>query len=80
MQITETGATQTAAVVRYLWVEGPSSHAFNWWMTHEPEYQDGWNIHAWTILGQYYKQMGVGVIYYQHDGVTRKFYTVDFVR
>ena len=49
-------------------------------MTHEPEYQDGWNIHAWTILGRYYKQMGVGVIYYQHDGVTRKYYTVDFVR
>jgi len=59
---------------------GSVESAFNWWMTHEPEYQDGWNIHAWTILGRYYKQMGVGVIYYNHNGVTRKYYTVDFVR
>ena len=34
------------------------------------------------VLGKYYTRMGVGVIrYYNPDtGVTRKFYTVDFVR
>ena len=55
--------------------------AFNWWMTHksnDPNYTD--NIHKRTILGQWYTRIGVGVIYYQHDGVIRKFYTVDFVR
>jgi uncharacterized protein YkwD len=55
--------------------------AFNWWMNHEsqdPNYED--NIHKRTILGQYYTRIGVGVIYYEHDGVVRKFYTVDFVR
>lgn len=59
---------------------GSPESAFNWWMTHQPEYQDGWNIHAWTILGQHYTRMGVGVIYYNNPntGVVRKFYTVDF--
>ncbi len=55
--------------------------AFNWWMNHpsaDPNYTD--NIHKRTILGQYYTRLGVGVIYYQHDGVIRKFYTVDFIR
>jgi uncharacterized protein YkwD len=56
------------------------SHAFDWWMNHTPVYKDGLNIHAWTILGEYYTKMGVGVIYYQHNGVIRKFYTVDFIR
>ena len=61
---------------------GSVESAFNWWMTHEPVYKDGLNIHAWTILGQYYNRMGVGVIYYHNPntGVTRKFYTVDFYR
>ncbi len=57
------------------------AHAFNWWMNHEsqdPNYED--NIHKRTILGQYYNRIGVGVTYYQHNGVTRKFYTVDFFR
>jgi uncharacterized protein YkwD len=56
-------------------------HAFNWWMTHEsrdPNYTD--NIHKRTIEGRYYNVMGVGVIYYNHNGITRKFYTVDFSR
>jgi uncharacterized protein YkwD len=55
--------------------------AFNWWMTHpsqDPNYKD--NIHKRTILSQYSTVLGVGVIYYQHDGVIRKFYTVDFAR
>jgi uncharacterized protein YkwD len=61
---------------------GSPESAFNWWMTHKPVYKDGLNIHAWTILGQYYNRMGVGVIYYHNPntGVTRKFYTVDFYR
>jgi len=56
-------------------------YAFNWWMTHEPaDPNEDWNIHKRTILGQYYNRIGVGVAYYEHDGVTRKFYTVDFCR
>ena len=56
-------------------------HAFNWWMTHpsqDPNYSD--NIHKRTILSQYSTHLGVGVIYYQHGGTVRKFYTVDFAR
>jgi len=54
---------------------------FDWWMNHEPDdpNQD-WNIHKRTILGQYYNRIGVGVAYYEHNGVIRKFYTVDFCR
>ena len=55
--------------------------AFNWWMTHtpyDPNEED--NIHKRTILSQYSTVLGVGVIYYQHDGRIRKFYTVDFAR
>lgn len=55
--------------------------AFKWWMTHDsqdPNYTD--NIHKRTILSQYSTVLGVGVIYYQHDGVIRKFYTVDFAK
>ncbi len=55
--------------------------AFNWWMTHtsqDPNYTD--NIHKRTILSQYSTKLGVGVIYYQHNGTIRKFYTVDFAR
>lgn len=55
--------------------------AFDWWMHHpsaDPSYSD--NIHKRTILGQYYNRLGVGVIYYEHNGVIRKFYTVDFIR
>jgi len=61
---------------------GSPENAFNWWMTHEPVYQDGLNIHAWTILGKYYNRMGVGVTYYHNPntGVVRKFYVVDFFR
>jgi uncharacterized protein YkwD len=55
--------------------------AFDWWMNHEPEDpNEDWNIHKRTILGQYYNRIGVGVIYYEHNGVIRKFYTVDFCR
>jgi len=56
--------------------------AFEWWMTHpeDPPFCPLGNAHKCTILGQWYTRLGVGVIYYQHDGVTRKFYTVDFVR
>ena len=55
--------------------------AFDWWMNHEPDApDDDWNIHKQTILGQYYNRIGVGVVYYEHDGVIRKFYTVDFCR
>jgi len=51
-------------------------------MTHpeDPPFCPLGNAHKCTILGQWYTRLGVGVIYYQHDGVTRKFYTVDFVR
>jgi uncharacterized protein YkwD len=55
--------------------------AFNWWMTHpsqDPNYKD--NIHKRTILSKYSTVLGVGVIYYKHDGIIRKFYTVDFAR
>jgi len=55
--------------------------AFKWWMTHDsqdPNYTD--NIHKRTILSQYSTKLGVGVIYYQHDGTIRKFYTVDFAK
>jgi uncharacterized protein YkwD len=57
------------------------AQAFDWWMHHpsaDPNYTD--NIHKRTILGQYYNRLGVGVIYYEHNGVIRKFYTVDFIR
>jgi len=55
--------------------------AFNWWMTHTPyDPNETDNIHKRTILSQYSTVLGVGVIYYQHNGVIRKFYTVDFAR
>jgi uncharacterized protein YkwD len=59
---------------------GSPSRAFDWWMTHLPVYQDGLNIHAWTILGKYYTRMGVGATYYYNPntGVTRKVYVVNF--
>jgi len=49
-------------------------------MTHEPVYQDGLNIHAWTILGKYYTRMGVGAIRYYNPntGASRTVYIVDF--
>ena len=56
-------------------------HAFNWWMNHDsqdPNYED--NIHKRTILSKYSTRLGVGVIYYQHNGTVRKFYTVDFAK
>lgn len=55
--------------------------AFDWWMNHasqDPNYKD--NIHKRTILSQYSTKLGVGVIYYQHNGTIRKFYTVDFAK
>jgi uncharacterized protein YkwD len=55
--------------------------AFDWWMNHpsqDPNYKD--NIHKRTILSKYSTKLGVGVIYYQHDGTVRKFYTVDFAK
>ena len=55
--------------------------AFDWWMNHpsqDPNYKN--NIHKRTILSQYSTKLGVGVIYYQHNGTIRKFYTVDFAR
>jgi uncharacterized protein YkwD len=60
---------------------GSPQIAFNWWMTHQsqdPNYKD--NIHKRTILSQYSTHMGVGAIYYNKNGVVRKFYTVDFAR
>jgi len=56
-------------------------HVFNWWMNHDsqdPNYED--NIHKRTILSKYSTRLGVGVIYYQHSGTIRKFYTVDFAK
>jgi uncharacterized protein YkwD len=55
--------------------------AFDWWMNHpsqDPNYKD--NIHKRTILSKYSTKLGVGVIYYQHNGTIRKFYTVDFAK
>ena len=55
--------------------------AFDWWMNHpsqDPNYND--NIHKRTILSKYSTKLGVGVIYYQHNGTIRKFYTVDFAK
>ena len=55
--------------------------AFDWWMNHpsqDPNYKD--NIHKRTILSQYSTKLGVCVIYYQHNGTIRKFYTVDFAK
>ena len=55
--------------------------AFDWWMNHpsqDPNYKD--NIHKRTILSKYSTKLGVGVIYYQHNGTVRKFYTVDFAK
>jgi len=43
-----------------------------------PQYED--NIHKRTILSKYSTRLGVGVIYYQHNGTIRKFYTVDFAK
>lgn len=53
-----------------------------WWMNHpeDPPFCPLGNAHKCTILGQYYNRIGVGVIYYEHNGVTRKSYTVDFAR
>ena len=60
------------------------TRAFDWWMNHPedplPTWCDEGNSHKCTILGEWYTHMGVGVTYYEHDGVIRKFYTVDFVR
>ena len=55
--------------------------AFDWWMNHpsqDPNYK--YNIHKRTILSEYSTKLGVGVIYYQHNGTIRKFYTVDFAK
>ncbi len=55
--------------------------AFDWWMNHpsqDSNYTD--NIHKRTILSRYSTKLGVGVIYYQHNGTIRKFYTVDFAK
>jgi len=60
------------------------AHVFDWWMNHPQDVLPFWcdegNDHRCTILGEWYTHMGVGVIIYERDGVTRKSFTVDFTR